>query len=568
MKLKPVEIEDMVLYPIHLIPSGVITTTADTCEKFSREGYVGGVLTKSIPPRPRLGNREPIVAQVTPNTFANAVGYTHTGLKETLKEFADINPLKPIGASITAPSVKGFGYLARNIREPFRFIEAVVSCPHTKGYGVEGGFSSPDLIHEITETVVKESNGMPVGVKLPPDTGKIKDLAKAAKKGGAKFLSGTNTLRGTVLDDYTGKPILTNGFGGLSGEGVSGVGVECVSLMRKAVKDLPIIGGLGIESSRTGRQYLHAGKHSVALYIGTALRGMSTERVNKFLRTFETDLLNDTDEAEKMVTKEWIMRYEPYKIVDVEEKGNEIKIFTFDRKIKAKPGQFVFVRLPRRGKESSEKPFSVAYDDPLTLAFRKVGNFTSRMHDLVEGDRVMIRGPYGNGFTISEGKSYEVCGGTGSAPSYFLATKLNKPTVFMGARTKSELLFEDEFSECAGEVIISTDDGSKGRGEFVTDTMERYLHENGIDKNSHFYNCGPERMMKKAVGIEMRYVPPKNISASIERYTPCAIGLCGRCSIKGSRACVDGPVYDALSLNSFEDFGNRKKDARGTTVPV
>ena len=115
MKLKPVQLGEMKIDPIFVIPSGVITTTTDTCEKFSREGYVGAVYTKSITPKPKRGNREPIIAQSTQDTFINAVGYTNVGLKEVLREFSDVKPIKPIIASITAPSVKGFEYLARNI---------------------------------------------------------------------------------------------------------------------------------------------------------------------------------------------------------------------------------------------------------------------------------------------------------------------------------------------------------------------------------------------------------------------------------------------------------------------
>lgn len=566
MKLKPVAIGDMVIDPIFIIPSGIITTTPDTCEYFSKEVYVGAVVTKSVTPKPKLGNREPILAQASSSTFINAVGYTNVGLKEFLKEFSDVHPEKPLIASITAPSVKSFEYLARNIREPFSAIESVLSCPHTKGYGVEGGFNNPDVTREVTEAVVKESGGLPVIVKLAPDTGKIKDLARAAKEGGASALSGVNTVRGTVIDDYTGKPVLTNRYGGLSGEGVSGVGVECISLMRKAVKDLPIIGGLGIESGRTARQYLSAGAN--ALYVGTALRGMDTIKVNEFFRRLECDTWNGwSNDAERMVSKEWTMNYKPFKIKDIKERGKDIKIFTFDKSIAADPGQFVFTWLPRK----SEKPFSVAYDNPLTLAVRKVGNFTSKTFDLEIGDEIMVRGPYGKPFG---GHGFPepllVGGGTGLAPLYFMANRSRNPTIFMGARTKDELLFEEEFSK-EGNVIIATDDGSKGKKEFVTDALARYLSENTIKDTSNFYNCGPEVMMTKAVSIEEKYVTsrgPERIFASIERYTPCGVGICGRCSINGSRTCVDGPVYDSWQLNQFKDFGKNKRNTKGTLVPI
>jgi dihydroorotate dehydrogenase electron transfer subunit len=245
--------------------------------------------------------------------------------------------------------------------------------------------------------------------------------------------------------------------------------------------------------------------------------------------------------------------------------GDYVKIFMFNKSIAAEPGQFVFTWIPRKG----EKPFSIAYDRPLTLAVRKVDNFTSRVYGLDVGDELMVRGPYGRWFPV-EGErpnKYLVAGGTGAAPIRFQASRLKNPKIFLGAKTKKELLFEDELASC-GELFISTDDGSKGSKGFVTDALERYLVENGKGNESIFYNCGPEVMMRKAVEIESAYALPGNIFASVERYTPCGVGICGRCSMDGFRTCVDGPVYTAMDLKHSKDFGNFKRDRTGKKVPV
>jgi dihydroorotate dehydrogenase subfamily 1 len=584
MTLKAVYIGDAVIDPPFAIPAGIVTTMPDTCEFFSNNIHVGAVVPKTATPIPRLGNREPMFAQQSPTAFANAVGYTNPGIKEFLKEFAEVHSNKTIIESMTASSTKMFEYMAKNIIKPAKAVEVVLSCPHTKGYGTVGGFNNPDITYEVTEAVVKQT-GLPVIVKLAPDPAKIKELALAAKKAGAKALSGVNTVRGRVIDDYTGKPILTNQFGGLSGEGVSGIGVECVSIMRKAVgPDMPIMGGLGIGSASIARQYKYAGANG--FYVGTALRGMSTKKIDRFFRQFEQDLINGTDEAGKMVTKEWIMKYTPYKVVDSKLQGSDLNILTFDKGMDANPGQFVFAHLPRKG----EKPLSIANDNPLVLAVRKVGDFTSRTYELDVGSEVMVRGPYGNGFDINhnyqvtlkellekktdwKNQDILVAGGTGAAPIYSLAKKLDEfPSeeimIFLGAKTRSELLFRDELAK-HGKLIVSTDDGSEGLKEFVTDTLARYLAENPIKRNTYFYNCGPEKMMKKAVGIESAYAPKERISASIERYTSCGVGICGRCSARGlGRACVDGPVYTAVQLEASEDFGKFKREAHGIRVPI
>ncbi len=207
-----------------------------------------------------------------------------------------------------------------------------------------------------------------------------------------------------------------------------------------------------------------------------------------------------------------------------------------------------------RIKGIGEKPFSVAYDNPLTIVVKKIGRFTSALFNLKKGGKVFVRGPYGNSFPTKDGCL--VAGGTGIAPLYFLANRIKKPKILIGTKSKDELVFISELKELC-DVKIATEDGSIGNKGFVTSIIE---------KSEYYFNCGPEAMIKKAIEIEMKYTKSKRIFSSIERYMKCGVGLCGSCSCSGHRVCVDGPVFTAKQLEDMGEFGKYKRDASGKRI--
>ncbi len=244
--------------------------------------------------------------------------------------------------------------------------------------------------------------------------------------------------------------------------------------------------------------------------------------------------------------------YEHYKITDIVDEANNVKTFVLDKKILAKPGQFVMLWLPG----VSEKPFSLSSDNAITV--KRLGVFTERLFKMGIGNELFIRGPYGNSFLdfAKEGNKYLIAGGTGAAPLSFFAEWLNEnPTVLLGARTKDELIFERRFKG----VLASTDDGSHGIKGMVTDLF----NEIKIKNNSQFFICGPEKMMAAAVGKALEHTQEENIILSLERYMKCGHGICGNCEIGGLRVCVDGPVFSYSSIKDNEHFGKFKRSKTG-----
>jgi len=228
------------------------------------------------------------------------------------------------------------------------------------------------------------------------------------------------------------------------------------------------------------------------------------------------------------------------------------------------PGQFAMVWVPG----VNELPMSVMISPEqgkAAFTIRKYGEASTALYNLKVGESIGVRGPYGNSFTIKEGKLLLVGGGTGLVPLMRLITFLkptNEVTLIMGAKTKTEVFFE-EFSNKILEknnhkVIVVTEDGSYGEKGLVTDVMEN------ICKNSEFnavYTCGPELMMSKVVQI----ANSKEIfvEASLERMMKCGVGICGSCCVNDILVCKDGTIFEGKHLLSKSEFGHSHRNKAG-----
>jgi len=249
-------------------------------------------------------------------------------------------------------------------------------------------------------------------------------------------------------------------------------------------------------------------------------------------------------------------------IIKTTKETKDIKTFMFEYPGKIAPGQFFMIWIP--GIDEIPMSVSCINKNIKGITFRKVGEATNALFNLKEGDKIGVRGPYGNGFELKGKKILFVGGGTGVAmiaPAVEEAVRKNiSSTVIIGVKNKSELFFEDRFKKCGAQIYVSTDDGSKGYKGFASDLTKELLSK---EKFTSVLTCGPEIMMKKLLDI-CKNIP---FQASLERYMKCGIGLCGQCCIgEGLRVCKEGPVFDGKMLKDFEDFGVYKRDVAGRKV--
>lgn len=244
----------------------------------------------------------------------------------------------------------------------------------------------------------------------------------------------------------------------------------------------------------------------------------------------------------------------------IEEETPSIKSFYFDWDKDSNPGQFVMIWVPGQ----DEFPMALSrIGDTKSITVKEVGEGTSTLHEMKQGDRIGIRGPYGNGYTVSGENIVVVIGGYAASSVYPViveaAEKGKDVKCIMGAQSDYELLFRDELDDLT-ELHICTDDGSAGHEGFTTDLIEEVIDEN----TDLVLTCGPEVMMKKVVDFSVSSDIPAQ--ASLERYMKCGLGLCDSCSINGFQVCKDGPVFDGETLKKMDEFGRFERDETGKKV--
>lgn len=234
-------------------------------------------------------------------------------------------------------------------------------------------------------------------------------------------------------------------------------------------------------------------------------------------------------------------------IVTIRQDNYRTKTFTLDAHVNAQPGQFMMAWLPR----FDEKPFSLVSASPVTFMITAVGPFSTLVHELQIGDRLWIRGPFGNGFRVppEQKRIVLVGGGYGVAPLFWLAQsqrgKAEHITLIVGARTAKDLLYVPQFEQLATapaestryELIVTTEDGSAGAQGLVTHPLTDLMAAGQVDG---LYACGPHGMLAALQSLGQQHEVPCQLSW--EAYMRCALGICGACEHEGTVLCMDGPV--------------------------
>lgn len=248
---------------------------ASGCFGFGREfsqlydlSVLGAIMIKATTFEPRFGNPTPRVAETSAGML-NAIGLQNPGLEKVLED--ELTWLEqfdvPIIANVAGSQEEDYVEVAKEISKApnVHALELNISCPNVKIGGMAFG-TIPDVAKNLTKKV-KEVSEVPVYVKLSPNVTNIVEMAKAVETGGADGLTMINTLLGMRLDLKTGKPILANKTGGLSGPAIKPVAIRMIHEVSQQV-NLPIIGMGGIQSAEDVIEYYYAGASAVA--VGTA----------------------------------------------------------------------------------------------------------------------------------------------------------------------------------------------------------------------------------------------------------------------------------------------------------
>ena len=218
---------------------------------------------------PRFGNPTPRIAEC-PAGMLNAVGLQNPGVEAVIRE--ELPKLKacfhkPVMANVSGFSADDYVFTCRRLdgQEQIGWFEINVSCPNVHGGGMSFGTDPAAAARVVRE--VKAAVKKPVIVKLSPNVTDIVAVAAACEQAGADGISLINTLLGMRFDLKTGKPVLANGTGGLSGPAVFPVALRMVYQVCRAVK-IPVVGMGGITTAEDVLEMMMAG--ACAVEVGAA----------------------------------------------------------------------------------------------------------------------------------------------------------------------------------------------------------------------------------------------------------------------------------------------------------
>ena len=277
--------------PIFLA-SGVLGMTKGSLEAACDNGC-GGVIAKSLTLEPKKGHDGPNIVEVECGIL-NAMGYPNPGIDYGLKEFGGWDRKEALVISIVGKDAKEFGMLAAKVEEAHKnklgatAVEAVISCPHTPGYGTMAGQGTPESITEIVGAV-KDSCKLPLIIKLSPSIPGEGKAAEAAEKAGADAVNMGNSLGpGMKIDINRRKRLPAFGVGGLTGPAIKPIIVRAVADIYRTVK-IPIIatGGItngedAIEMYMAGATWVSVG--SAAYFRGPAAFGETAREMEHWLK--------------------------------------------------------------------------------------------------------------------------------------------------------------------------------------------------------------------------------------------------------------------------------------------
>lgn len=252
-----------------------------------------------------------------------------------------------------------------------------------------------------------------------------------------------------------------------------------------------------------------------------------------------------------------------YKIISKKQFSQKVFCFEIEAPLIAKsrkPGNFVIVRVD---KHSERMPLTIAdaniQQGTITLVVQEVGLSSKKLCAMNAGDSIAdIVGPLGNPTHIENfGTVICACGGLGAAPMLPIIRGLkaagNRVLSVIAGRTAELVIMENEIRESSDEVIIMTDDGSKGEKGVVTVGIEKFCQQEHIDKA---FAIGPPIMMKFSCLMTQKYGISTDVSLNTIMVD--GTGMCGACRLtiggKTKFVCIDGPEFDGALVDWDEMF--------------
>jgi len=233
-----------------------------------------------------------------------------------------------------------------------------------------------------------------------------------------------------------------------------------------------------------------------------------------------------------------------------------------------RPGQCAMIGVLGTGESMISISSSPTEGDFLRFSVMKMGKVTQALHQLEPGEKMTVRGPYGNHFPLDqwEGKHIlTIGGGIGQAPMRpiveYVKANRNKYaglTMIYGARTAGDLCFKEEFAEMSKNEELSCnltiDVEEEGWEHNVGFVPSMLMDLNPSPDNTIAITCGPPIMIRFVLeNLKKLKFADDQIYTTLENRMKCGIGKCGRCNAGELYVCKDGPVFSYARLKSVPE---------------
>ena len=232
-----------------------------------------------------------------------------------------------------------------------------------------------------------------------------------------------------------------------------------------------------------------------------------------------------------------------------------------------KPGQFCLLSVLGAGECAFCIASPPAWRDAIEVSVKMVGRVTSAVHDLEPGDRVGLRGPYGNWFPYERMAGRNIVfvgGGIGLAPLRPLIwqtlserEKFKNIYIIYGARTVKDLVYKNELAEWSKaekvNLVRTVDPGGEDpTWDGEVGLVPAILEKVAPPADSMLLTCGPPIMIKFVIASAIKLgFKPEDVVTTLEMKMKCGVGLCGRCNIGSRYVCRDGPVFTLKQIQSL-----------------
>ena len=235
-------------------------------------GQLGAVVSKSLSDAPWAGHAKPNLSGFAEDGTLNAIGLANPGVRrwcETVLVELHAEGATVVG-SVWGRSPDDFASVSEIVskKADIAAIELNLSCPNLEDPRhliSHSAAATSDVVSAVRSAVGPERS---LWAKLSPNTTDIVEIAEAASSAGADAVTLINTLSGMLIDVASRRPVLANGYGGVSGPLLLPVAIRAIHQVHQALPDLAVVGVGGVRNGLDAIQMLMAG--ASAVQVGTA----------------------------------------------------------------------------------------------------------------------------------------------------------------------------------------------------------------------------------------------------------------------------------------------------------